>query len=154
ISITARATTSFGANAAGAGPRWAASSRRSRATRHGGPRTAFPGGREPGPRFSRAGTFSRGVQKATMIGLLKNRVAGCPTRLPKERQGKRNDLVENFHDVGGGKTRDKIGAAWLLLSIGTGRRCSPAAMLCELLMRDGHPVPVLVTGEEMIGGST
>jgi hypothetical protein len=28
----------------------------------------------------------------------------------KERQGKRTDLVENFHDVGGGKTRDKVAA--------------------------------------------
>jgi N6-adenosine-specific RNA methylase IME4 len=28
----------------------------------------------------------------------------------KERQGTRNDLVENFHNVEGGKTRDKIGA--------------------------------------------
>ena len=28
----------------------------------------------------------------------------------KARQGKRNDLVENFHEVEGGKTRDKLGA--------------------------------------------
>jgi hypothetical protein len=29
--------------------------------------------------------------------------------MAKARQGARNDLVENFHDVDGGKTRDKIG---------------------------------------------
>jgi hypothetical protein len=32
------------------------------------------------------------------------------TAMAKARQGTRNDLVETFHDVNGGKTRDKIGA--------------------------------------------
>jgi len=64
------------------------------------------------------------------------------TGAAKERQGRRTDLVENFHEVGGGKTRDKVAE----LTGVSGRTLDKATAVVEAAESDPEKFGHLILG--------
>jgi len=65
------------------------------------------------PAWVRCQPFMASRLSASSFSIARNAVFACSSSVStalKERQGTRTDLVESFHDVASGKTRDKIGA--------------------------------------------